>query len=109
MIHGLAETKNERLSEILREYMWSELGIDSDDLYIDRFHRLGSLHKAKQRQRTGNPKRPIIIAFSDYSNIERILGTVYMLKGTGYSVTKDYPKEIVAARQRLIGKTKSKQ
>ena len=107
VIHGLAESKNERLSEILHEFMWSELGIDSDDLYIDRFHRLGSLHKAKQRQRTDNPRRPIIIAFSDYSNIERILGTVYMLKGTGYSVTKDYPKEIVAARQRLMPLFKS--
>ena len=79
--------------------MWNELGIDSDDLLIDRFYRLGSFHKAKQR--TDNPIRPIIIAFQEYRNIDRILDAAYMLKGSGYSVTKDYPKEIVAARQRL--------
>ena len=107
VFHGLAEGKNEKLAEVLRDFMWNELGIDSDDLYIDRYHRLGSLYKAKQRQRTDSPKRPIIIAFRDYNDIGRILDAAYMLKGSGYTITKDYPKEIVAARQRLMPRFKA--
>lgn len=107
VFHGLAEGKNENLSEILSTFMWNELGIDSEDLYIDRYHRLGSLYKAKQRQRTDTPRRPIIIAFRDYSDIDRILGAAFMLKGSGYSITKDYPKEIVSARQRLMPQFKA--
>ena len=40
VFHGLAESKNEHLDEILLEFMWSELGIDSDALLIDCFNRL---------------------------------------------------------------------
>ena len=102
IFHGLKESKNENLAGKLEDFLWQELCIDSNDLLIDRYHRLGSFDKAKQRQRTDTPCRPIIIAFSEYRYIERILDAAYMLKGTGYSVTKDYPKEIVAARQRLL-------
>ena len=70
---GIPDHTHFFLSAILDKFMWSELGIDSDDLIIDPFHRLGLLHKAKQRQQTDNPRRPIIIAFRDYSDIERIL------------------------------------
>ena len=64
----------------------------------------GSFHTAKQRQRqrTDNHKRPIIIAFQKYSNIDRFLDAAYILKGSSYSVTRDYPKEKVAFRQRLM-------
>ena len=100
--HGLKESKNENLAGKLQDFMWGEMGLDSDDFIMDRFHRLGSFHKAKQRQGTDTPTRPVIVAFQEYRYIERILDTAYMLKGSGFSVTKDYPKEIVAARQRLL-------
>ena len=102
VIHGLAESKNERLDDKLQEFMWNEMGIDSDDLFVHRIHRLGSLYKAKQRQNTDNPKRPIIIAFQDYNSTVKILDAAYMLRGSSFSVTRDYPREIVAARQRLM-------
>lgn len=102
VFHGLEESKNENLEGKLQYFMWNEMGIDSDDFIMDRFHRLGSFHKAKQRQRTDTPTRPVIVAFQEYHYIERILDASYMLKGSGFSVTKDYPKEIVAARQRLL-------
>ena len=35
MIHGLAESKNERLGDKLQEFMWNEMGIDSDDLFVN--------------------------------------------------------------------------
>ena len=102
VFHGLKESKNENLEGKLQDFMWNEMGIDSDDFIMDRFHRLGSFHKAKQRQMTGTPTRPVIVAFQEYRYIGRILDAAYMLKGSGFSVTKDYPKEMVAARQRLL-------
>lgn len=106
IFHGLAENKDENLPDKLSEFLWKEMCIDSDDLYIGRVHRLGSFHKAKQRQRTDNPRRPIIIAFEDYKSTETVLSAAYMLKGSNFSVTRDYPKEIVAARQRLMPRLK---
>lgn len=106
IFHGLAENKDENLPDKLNEFLWQEMCIDSDELYIGRVHRLGSFHKAKQRQRTDNPRRPIIIAFEDYKSTETVLSAAYMLKGSNFSVTRDYPKEIVTARQRLMPKLK---
>ena len=106
IFHGLAENKDENLPDKLSEFLWKEMRIDSDDLYIGRVHRLGPFHKAEQRQRTDNPRRPIIIAFEDYKSTETVLSSAYMLKGSNFSVTRDYPKEIVAARQRLMPRLK---
>ena len=61
--------------------MWNEMGIDSDDLFVHRIHRLSSLYKAKQRQNTENPKRPITIAFQDYNSTVKFLDAAYMLRG----------------------------
>ena len=102
VFHGIQEDRNENLTDVMRDFIWYEIGIDSDDLFIHRMHRLGSLSKAKQRNGLDNPKRPVIIAFHDYKSTEKILSSAYMLRGSGYSVTRDYPKEIVSARQRLM-------
>lgn len=106
LFHGLAESKNERLVDLMRDFLWQEMGLDSDDLYIDRIHRLGSYLKAKQKQNTDNPRRPIIVSFMDSKSTETVLNAAYMLKGSNFSVTRDYPKEIVAARQNLISQFK---
>ena len=102
VFHGLKESKNENLASKLQDFMWGEMGLDSDDFIMGRFFRLGSFHKAKQTQGTDNPTGPESVAFQEYRYIERILDVANMLKGSGFSVTKDYPKEIVAARQRLL-------
>ena len=102
VFHGLSESKNENLSDEMRNFMWYEMGLTYDDFYIHRVHRLGSLYKAKQRNGTENPKRPVIIAFQDYHSTEKIMSSSYMLRGSGFSVTRDYPREIVTARQRLM-------
>ena len=63
----------------MRNFMWYEMGLTYDDFYIHRVHRLGSLYKAKQRNGTENPKRPVTIAFQDYHSTEKILSSSYML------------------------------
>lgn len=104
IFHGLPEDKNENENcyEILRDFLWKEMCIDLDEYYIERVHRLGSLYKARQRNPGQTPKRPIIAAFSQFSNTETIIETAYMLRGTNYSVTRDYPAEIVSARRNLM-------
>ena len=78
------------------------MGIDWDDLFIDRVHRLGSFTKAKQRKRRENPRRPVIIACQDYNSVEKVMDAAYILRNSKFSLTRDYPRELVAARQRLM-------
>lgn len=106
LFHGLAENRSENCSELLRDFMWHEMGIDSDDLYIGRIHRLGSLHMARTKNVV--PRRPIIVSFNYDQSVQKVLSAAYMLRGTNYSVSKDFPKEIVSARQRLIPRYKQK-
>lgn len=105
LFHGLAEVKNERCCELIRNFMEDEMGIDADELYIERAHRLGSLFNARQKSQT--PRRPIIVAFYDYASTETVLNASYSLKGSNFSVSRDYPKEIVSARQKLMPLFKS--
>lgn len=65
-------------------------------MYIDRAHRLGKIDSRKNTQR-----RPIIVHFRDFCDIEDIMSKVTMLKGSGFSLDFDYPKEIQDARSRL--------
>ena len=74
--------------------------MDIDDLDTERVHRLGNLHKAGLKSDT--LKRPIIAAFYEYRHTEIVLNASYMLRKTSFSVSRDYPEELVSARQRLI-------
>ena len=53
------------------------------------------------------PRRPIIVSFNDDQSVQKVLSAAYMLRGTNYSVSKDFPREIVSARQRLIPRYKA--
>ena len=74
MFHGLAEIKNEDCSHKLGEFLWEEMSIDTDDLYVERVHRLGSIQKARQRVTDPNEpvRRFIIVAFNDSRSINRL-------------------------------------
>ena len=60
---------------------------------MDRAHRVG------RRNQRNFLKRPIIVAFRDYFDVDRIYSCVYLLKGTRYRIDPDYPKEINNARR----------
>ena len=102
LFHWLAESKNENCIELLRDFLRNEMGIDLDEYYVERAHRLGSLYKARQRNQDRNPRRPIIVAVGQHSQTNIIIESAYMLKGTNFSVTRDYPIEIVTARRNLM-------
>lgn len=66
---------------------------------IQRLHRLGSLVKACRYAQT--IRRPIIVAFRDFTDSEYILGQAYKLLGTRFGTDRDYPQEIANTRQSL--------
>ena len=104
VFHGLAENRNEDCSFKLGQYLWDEMNIDIDDLYIERVHRLGSLQKARQKTTDPNEplRRPVIVAFNDTRSVNRALDNAHTLRGSGFSVTRDFPLEIVKARRALM-------
>lgn len=75
--------------------------IDTGGVVIDRAHRLGAVNNTHIRNKS-DPKRPIIVRFRDYRDVDRVLDNAYRLKGSRFRVDRDYPKEIVEARTRLF-------
>ena len=47
LFHGLTEGRSEDIYQVLRDFLWAEMGLDSDDLGIEQVHRIGSLHNAR--------------------------------------------------------------
>ena len=74
-----------------------EFDLHSNPIVIDRAHRLGK----SQRLPGAGARRPIIVAFRDYVDTERIIGRAYLLKNSRFGIDRNYPKEIAAARQVL--------
>ena len=112
IFRGFEEQNVENCAEIIRNFLETSLGIDTEYVYIARAHRLG---KRSFPQNRGNGRtligrkvyiRPIIANFRDYGVIEDIMSNVGKLKGTNYSVDYDFPKEISDARKRIWPKLK---
>ena len=78
----------------------TELQFEEEYFVIDRAHRVGP------RNRRNFLRRPIIVAFRDYYDVERIFERAYMLKGARFGVDRDYPKEINNARRLLWNRYK---
>ena len=84
----------ENCFDLVRDFIADRLHI-YDDMYLERAHRLGRLKPNQTKP------RPIIVAFRDYYDTELILQAVDQLKGSKYSVCRDYPKEITEARNKI--------
>ena len=65
---GLSENYNENCFSVIREFIKHQLGLDADNMYLERAHRLGP-RRIGQR----NPKRPIIVNFRDYCDTDIIM------------------------------------
>jgi hypothetical protein len=103
IFRGLTENRQENCFSMIREFLESKLDIDAREIYITRAHRLGGRIHGKNFN-----KRPIIVNFRDYGDIEYIMDRVYMLKKCpGFSVDYDFPREIQIARSKLWPKYKT--
>ena len=95
---GFTEEKDENCVMQISNFLKQSLEFRSD-ICIDRAQRLGRFKRDKHRQ--------IIVAFRDCSDVELILSNAHKLKGTKYSINRDYPQEIVNARKTLWKEYKS--
>ena len=99
---GLVENHSENCFALIRQFIKNELDLDADRMYLARAHRLGPVKKF-----SGLRKRPLIVNFRDFCDIQSIMSNAHLLRGTPFSVDHDLPKEIGAARKLLWGEIKS--
>ena len=86
--------ENEDTREVLVDFLKTELGMeDAGDLEFQRVHRVG-----KQNSSTGSP-RQIIARFLRYPDREEVMSKAKKLKGTGFGISQDLPKEILECRK----------
>ena len=99
IIRGVSEERDENCFHTVRQFICDHINLDTNGMFLVRTHRLGA------RRRDLRPfepqKRPLIVAFRDYTDTVEILEHTKRLKGTLFSVDKDYPREIYEPRKRL--------
>ena len=105
VFRGLCDVQNENCTGMIIDFLLEEMQIEITLNDIVRAHRLGSLQRYKSRFQV--TKRPIIVAFKEYSLVERIMGNLRSLWGKDYRVEKDFPSEIAEARKNLWPKLKA--
>ena len=89
-------TKSE---SILRNFMEVRLNLnqeDANDISFERVHQVG-----KPNASEGKP-RPLIAKFTFHRDKEFVLSKAKSLRGTDFAIARDFPKEIVDKRRRLV-------
>ena len=71
-------------------------------MYFHRAHRVGRLQTRIGRNITPQQKhRPLIAAFRDFRGVDVIIESAKKLKGLGFGINRDIPKELVEAKKPL--------
>ena len=101
LFRGFPDSRDEDCRRVIRNFLEEKLGVEEPPT-IERAHRLGRFYRLKR-------SRPIIVAFSFYVDTEdlKILSLAGSLKGTSFSINRDYPMEITNARRTLWPQFKS--
>ena len=97
---GITERGNRQCDTLILSFMADEMRIDCAGMVIDRAHRLGPIRRPDNWGRS-DQRRPIIVRFRDYRDVDHILDNAYKLRGSRFRADRDFPKEIVDARSRL--------
>ena len=103
IIYGFPENYDqeaETLDEV-NDFIYNYLDLDPGQMYIEKAHRLGKLSKYYNSRIQGKPKRPLLISFKYTSEVDIAMKCAKKLRSTSYSMDRDYPPEIVAARKKL--------
>ena len=96
---GFAESRDENCEDMIQSFLNETLRIHKE-VVIDRAHRLGRFNRNHSRPRA------IIVAFRDYADTTIIISKARLLRGTNYSINKDFPQEITTARKSIWGEYK---
>ena len=102
IFYGVTEKFTHKFGDkhLVLRFLENELDINTEDIVIERAHRLG--RTSPQLYRDGSDqKRPLIARFRDYNDTEVIMRKVYLLKNSGFGIDRQYPKEISTARSAL--------
>ena len=107
IFRGIPEELGEDSFEVLKRFILEYLEIDPDEVYIHRAHRVGRLQTRIGRNLTPQQKhRPLIAAFRDFRDVDMIIDSAKKLKGLGFGINRDIPKELVEARKPLWARLK---
>ena len=101
IIHGLSEAPNETYLQpevLLKSFMKNNLKMVPEQVAVIRFSRVHRLGKAKSDQQR---PRPIVAKVTDSKMKSAIMSKGNKLKDTGYSITDQFPAEIMARRRLL--------
>ena len=103
---GITERENETNNDTelaLREFMRTKLKIlpvDEENIHFDRVHRITS-RRSQSNSRSLQP-RPIIVRLTDFQEKFFIKSYIKnLLRGTGFGVSDDFPKEVDEVRKVL--------
>ena len=99
----IPETENETWEETetkLRKFLYDELDI-TEELYIERAHRVARNQSSKEASNDLAKPRTIIAKLLDYKEKEEIMKRAFKLKDTGFYIREDYSKETISIRKKL--------
>ena len=96
-----ADTAEEDTREVLVDFLKTKLDIkDADALEFQRVHRIG------KRDDSDDKPRQIIARFLRYPDREKVMSNARKLKGQGFGISADLPKEIIDRRKKKMSKFK---
>ncbi|CAJ1055550.1 uncharacterized protein LOC119127540 [Xyrichtys novacula] len=101
IIHGLPETQKETYQsteQLVKTFMKSTLKMEErevDAIRFSRVHRVGQAESSRQKS------RPIVAKVVDTKMKISIMGRGKELRGTNYSISDQYPPEILRRRRLL--------
>ena len=114
IVNNAEETKNENTEEVVKEIFVKKLHIPELEVSKMMFrdcHRLPASNKSKSE--SGDPRRPIIVAFIQQIHRNSVMMKVEKLRNTGLSIKTDLPKawdiqrnELLILRRSLINEGK---
>ena len=90
LLHGVAENKDEKCEEVVKKFVQEKLAINTEQIEIERCHRIGGYQHGKCR--------PIVTRFLRFKDKESIKKSGHKLKGTRFGLGDQFPKEINARR-----------
>ena len=98
--YGISEEKEVgNTCGVLKDFLENQLQVNASIIEFQRVHRVGKINEDER-------PRPIIARFLRYGDRDCIFSKAKDLKGTGFGVSADFPKEIVKRRKLLKEKMK---
>ena len=88
---GLHEVSNEYTEDLLRDVLYSELGIDYK-IEFGNVYRFG---------RNACGRRPIVARFVYFADLQHVLDSAYKLRNRPFGIKQQFPQEIENRRKQL--------